>query len=437
MGKKFTYSILTFVIFFAGYKNASAQITITKSNMPVASDTIIYSTSNDSIDVSDTGANKTWDYSHVTPVSQDTYKYVTPSSASILYALQFSGDVALNVKTAGLTGEYQFYKTTTSQYSQQGLGITIPGLGIPTSIPYKSPDIIYNFPLKYGSKPDSASFYGSTTIATFTINFTGKRINTVDGWGTVKTPYKTYNCIRVKSVVHEIDSLAGQGINRDRIEYKWLSTSELIPVFEASVPTGTAAAGMTLTYRDGYKDIVNPNGPVIAFSVPDTNVFVKDTVKFTNKTTGAFRYTWVITPSTFTYVTGSTDTSKNPKVIFNAVGFYTVSLNATGIGGTNYLTKKSYINATHNTGIEPIKGISQLQLYPNPTTNDILVNIGSNINGSIIYSIISASGKTVNSGTLVTNNGLTHLSIKDYAPGLYLIRVQNGDEVFEGRVVKE
>jgi len=440
MGKRFFYIILAFALFFTGYKNASAQITITKSNMPVAGQNYIYSTSNDSVDVSATGADTTWDFSKITPVSQDTYKYVSPSSASILYTLQFSGDAALNIKIQGLKGSYNFFKTTTSQYTSQGLGITVPVVNLPTSIPYTSPDVIYNFPIKYGNTADSASFSGSTTISTFTIKFAGKRTNIIDGWGKVITPHKTYNCIRIKSIVKEIDSLAGQGINRDRIEYKWLSTTEQIPVFEVVVAAGVAGTGstQTITYRDSFKNVVNPSGPVVGFDVPDTNVFINDTVTFSNTTTGAINYSWVITPSTFTYGTGSTATTKNPKIIFDKVGLYTVSLNATGIGGTNYLTKKNYINATHNSGIETISyGVKELQLYPNPCADEVKINIGSSLSGSVIYSIMNASGKIVNTGSVTSNNSLVNLNMKNFAPGLYLIQMQNGDQVFEGRVVKE
>ena len=440
MGKRFFFIILTFVMFLAVFKNASAQITISKSNMPAAGQNYIYSTSNDSIDVSATGADTTWDYSQGTPVSQDTYKYVSALKASPIYALQYSGDAALSIKMAGLKGAFEFFNASTSQYTSQGLGITIPGIGLPTAIPYSKPDVIYNFPLKYGNKPDSASFYGLTTISTFTIKFEGKRFNIVDGWGKIITPYKTYNCIRVKSIVKEIDSFAGQGINRDRIEYKWLSTSEHIPVFEVVVGAGATGGGptQTITYRDSFQNVVNPNGPVVDFNVPDTNVFTKDTITFNNTTTGALTYSWVITPSSFSFSTGSTATTKNPKIIFNNVGFYTISLNATGIGGTNYLTKKNYINATHNSGIETISAsINELQLYPNPSSNEVILNLGTTLNCNNLVSIISASGKTVYSGTIAANNGQPRLSLRDFAPGLYLIRIQNWEQVFEGRVVKE
>jgi len=438
MKVKLLLKILIFGFFVAQFRFVSGQITITKSNMPVAGQNYIYTTSDDSIDVSATGADTAWDFSQITPVSQDTYKYVSAAKANILYSIQFSGDVALNEKIQGLTGAYQFFNTAATEYTQQGLGVTLPVIKIPVSIPYTSPDVIYRFPLTYGKK-DSASFTGTTTLTSgVTIKIVGKRINLVNGWGKVITPYKTYSCIRVVSFVEEIDSFLGTAINNSRIEYKWLSTSEQIPVFEAVVPKGTAGGGMTLYYRDSFHNVVNPNGPVVGFSVPDTNVFINDTVTFNNTTSGALTYSWDITPSTFTYVTGSTTASKNPQIIFNKSGLYTVSLNATGIGGTNYLTKTDYIDATHNSGIEPMdNAINELELYPNPCLDNVQVNIGQKIIGNDLCSIINASGKIVYSGTVNMSNGLTNISLKDCVPGLYLIRIQDGEKVFEGKVVKE
>ena len=54
-------------------------------------------------------------------------------------------------------------------------------------------------------------------------------------------------------------------------------------------------------------------------------------------------YNWSITPSTFTFVNGSSNFSKFPEVIFNAAGQYTVTLGATNTFGTGTLTKTTYI----------------------------------------------------------------------------------------------
>src|ERR1700693_4097832 len=87
-----------------------SQVTVTSKYFPVAGKNYIYSTSADSIDFTKTGANYSWDFSDITAVSQDTFKYLSPSAANILYAFAFSGDVALDLKNPGIKG-YGFYKT--------------------------------------------------------------------------------------------------------------------------------------------------------------------------------------------------------------------------------------------------------------------------------------------------------------------------------------
>ena len=428
--------LLCGMIFFT-VVGLKAQITITKSNMPLAGQNYIYSSSTDSVDVTTTGANKTWDFSGVIPTSQDTYKYVAAAKANILYALSFSGDAALEIKTAGLTGAYDFFKTTASEYTQAGLGITIPVINVPTPIVYSSPDVIYRLPLTYSDK-DSASFAGSATISSFSIKIAGKRINIVDGWGTIKTPYKTYSCIRVKSIVHEEDTFLTQGIKNDRIEYKWLSKSENIPVFE-SVVTANATGGGTsqaLYYRDSFKNIVNPNGPVVAFDAPDTNLFLNDSVQFNNMTTGALRYTWVISPSTYSFVAKTTDTSKKPYVKFSAYGLYTVSLNALGLGGSNNLTRTKYISVTHNTGIDPANNENDaLKIYPNPANGEVYLHFSNGLNGNTAnISLANIFGQTILQQTVAPGQTNTHLSLSGMAPGVYFVIYNNGGQNYTGKV---
>ncbi len=440
MKTKLKILILMSLGYLLSISRVSAQITISKNNMPVAGQNIIYSTSNDSIDITKTGADTTWDYSYITPVSQDTYKYVTPKTAGSVYSLLFYGDVGLNISFGGQKGGYEFYKTSATQYTTVGVGISIAAVPIPLSISYSPADVIYRFPVKFGNR-DTSTFEGSTTISNFTVKIQGKRFNVVDGWGTIITPYKTYNCIRVRSIVKEIDSIFGTAVDNSRVEYKWLSTKEQIPVFEAVVTNGIQGlgGGMTITYRDSYKNIINPNGPVVDFNVVDTNVLTRDSVLFNNTTTGGLRYTWVIKPTTFTFAGGTNNTSKNPYVIFNAPGLYTVSLNAIGLGGSNYLTKTDYINVTHNATIEENAiSLSALKLFPNPTSGEIMIQADRiSKNKSLNISVFNTTGKVVYASALKQVNGYIQLNLSSLSKGLYLIRIYSDSQLFEGRVIKE
>jgi len=434
MKNKLILRVLLLSIIVLTTNLVKAQVTITSASVPSSAENIIYSSSNDSIDVSVAGANQAWDFSKITPTSQDTYKYAKPTG---LYQLSFFGDLSLNLNIAALKGAYSFFKTTSTEYYQAGMGITLPTVNIPTAIPFNTPDVIYHFPVKYGNV-DSSTYSGSATlIAGLTITIIGKRVNTVDGWGTVKTPYKTFNCLRIKSVVTETDSLVGTAIDNSRIEYKWLATNEQIPVMEAVVTNNPATGStMTLNYPDSFRNIVNPNAVHPGFYVADTNVYInQDTVKFIDTTKRAFTYAWNITPSTFKYVGGTTDTSKNPKVVFNAVGLYTVGLTANGLTSGS-LTKKNYINAIHNSGIVQIYENHGLSIYPNPTSGDLFLHLSGNLNtDKAEISVTNIFGQTMLQKTVGAGQNDVKLLLNGFSSGVYLVKCQVGEESFVEKVV--
>lgn len=102
---------------------------------------------------------------------------------------------------------------------------------------YSQPERLYKFPLTENSTPDS-------TTSTITVqypdvayfNLLRKRVNSVDGSGTLMTPFGTFNTLRVKSVIYERDSLyldslsLGVPVIRNIIEYQWLSPDFPVPV---------------------------------------------------------------------------------------------------------------------------------------------------------------------------------------------------------------
>jgi PKD repeat protein len=438
MKRQLIYAYLSFGLFFVSVNSADAQVVIKSNMMPAAGQNIIYTTSNDSIDLSLTGPNTNWDFSGIAPVSQDTFKYLSPTKANPLYTLSFYGDVALEVKTGGLTGLFDFFKTSTADYRAEGMGFTIPVLKVPTPITYDRPDIVYHFPLSYTSKPDSCVFSGTATVSGFSIKILGKRVNTVDGWGTIKTPYKTYNCIRVKSVVQELDTFLIAAVNNSRVEYKWLTTTEQIPVMEAIVTRNATTGKLTtvLHYRDSYKVIVNPNGPVVDFDVPDTNVMTNDTVAFNNMTTGALAYNWTIIPAKYTTVAGAGTTSKNPKVIFTAPGVYSVSLSATNISGSNTLIKKNYIVVSHNTGISTNVIDNGMVLYPNPAKGGFYLHFNSIQNpGITILNVSNIFGQTILQKTINSRQNDEFIDLNGLSPGVYQVRCQNAGKSYLDKIV--
>jgi hypothetical protein len=231
---------------------ADAQITIVSGDMPVAGDTFRISNAATStpIDLSLTGTNYTWDFSNLTPISQTVDSFVSVSSTGIFYILTFSfGANAANVVQKGgdfaalpqfqVSDVYSFYNRSASSYRQVGLGGTVSLVPTPLPITFGNQDTIYKFPMNYGNQDSCDSDYGISLAGLGAYQAYQKRVNNVDGWGTVITPYGTFNALRIVAELTGTDSLyldtLGQGFNLTRPltrEYKWLANGEGVPVIE-------------------------------------------------------------------------------------------------------------------------------------------------------------------------------------------------------------
>lgn len=84
--------------------------------------------------------------------------------------------------------------------------------------------------------------------------------------------------------------------------------------------------------------------PVAAFSASTTTPCIGSTVTFTDASTNSpTSWAWTFSPTTVTYVGGTSASSQNPQVQFNAAGSYTVTLVATNAFGNDNEIKTAYI----------------------------------------------------------------------------------------------
>jgi PKD repeat protein len=108
--------------------------------------------------------------------------------------------------------------------------------------------------------------------------------------------------------------------------------------FTAKGTNGTPVHKRTATIR--------ARAPIVNFTASSTTPEVGQTVTFLDLSNpAATAWNWSITPNTYSYVNGTSNTSMNPQVQFNSAGTYSVSLLATNASGTGSLTKPNYINA--------------------------------------------------------------------------------------------
>jgi hypothetical protein len=250
------------------YLPLNAQITIESSDMPSQGDTVRISTSlnPDFSDYTETGEDFFWDFSQMVAAYQTVDTFVSPLETPPIYQLffAFSSNLAnrylrdLPIPDFELTDIFYFYENSNSKFTNVGYAASINGIPIP--IKFDNPDVLYRFPLEYGDIDSSASHFefGVDNFGYLLIDKTRK--NTVDGWGTVTTPFGTFDVLRIKSDVHEFDSIyvdsLQMGIPLDRYytEYKWMAKDQKEPVVQI---TADFTGGLVVTYRDSVRMVYN------------------------------------------------------------------------------------------------------------------------------------------------------------------------------------
>jgi PKD repeat protein/photosystem II stability/assembly factor-like uncharacterized protein len=132
------------------------------------------------------------------------------------------------------------------------------------------------------------------------------------------------------------------------------SSTEKNPTDIVYLATGTFDVTLTVTNPEGSDTKTIPGYITVGSSIlPDVNFIASDSiicdggeVAFTDLTTNCpTAWNWQITPSSFTWLNGTNQSSQNPEVSFNAHSTYTVTLTVTNNSGSSTLTKSDYIHA--------------------------------------------------------------------------------------------
>ena len=265
-----------------------------RSCAPLAGDTPRYNRvinpGNLSFVLNQTGASRTWDLTN-NLVSNESkierfvnatqtpyfllfgnYGKKTADSSSLFEFLGLPPQLpipGLDTLNLPLTNLYDFYNLNNNRWAKTAQGVGL--LGLPLPVFYSDPDEILAFPLRYGDR-DTSTFAFSINVPTIAeIRREGQRFSTVDAWGTLRTPYGQFPCLRVRSRVTITDSilLAGSapvGLpTRTEIETSWYTNENnergpLLRIVERSLlffpPTIQEA-----WYRDRYRAPLPPPPP--------------------------------------------------------------------------------------------------------------------------------------------------------------------------------
>jgi hypothetical protein len=266
-----------------------AQIIISSGDMPVPGDTLRRSNTFvlDGIDYLSAGPDQTWLFDELTVVSQQVDTFVNVSETPSLYQIFFNNQfiypdykatVAQKLTSfsgiPGLTLEdtYLFIKNTDEEIREVGYGVTLDGIPLP--IQFQQIDTIFRFPLEYGDIDSAHSMFQVDVPDLGFLLMSKSRRNTVDGWGTLTTPYGEFQTLRVKTEITEYDSLysdslgVGIPVIRNYIEYKWLANGYHEPLL---VVTDEAGIGVTASYIDSVRstflEVPRVRKPEFSFNV--------------------------------------------------------------------------------------------------------------------------------------------------------------------------
>lgn len=374
-----------FAVFFtviACLFSATAQITVDQNDFASAGATVYLANAqiNPFLNFASTGANHTWNFSTLRSNGQQQVNYLNVASTNGVYAF-FYADVFFNPNRAnlalagsdipfnqvlGIANPYTFYYKNGNMYKKVGYGGELAGLPAPLAL--TTPDTVYRFPMNFGNTSSSFSNYAITLPGVATSIYSQTRNTTIDGWGSLTTPYGTFNVLRSKSEIFGSDSVGldslnfGANIPRQKVtEYKWIAKGEDVPLLQINTTTlfGTEIITQIL-FKDNRLSITatGVNGTLC----PGAQVTVDYTA------TGTFN------PSAFlqagnkftAQLSNSSGSFANPVNIGNVTatgsGAITVTVPGAVAGGSGY-----YIRITSTSPADTSAVFGPLTIHPNPT----------------------------------------------------------------------
>jgi hypothetical protein len=267
-------NILTAIVLIAFATVSKGQVTINSADLTNSGDQFAISTGAafTGMDPALTGANYTWDYSLLTSSSQTIDTIFDEASTGSLLSLYFIDNSfnpnrsnqcrhgnSFSAGQVNVSDVWDFFYNSSVSYTQPGYGAIVNGAPLP--IAFTPKDIIYEFPMTYNSTNVSPSGYTLDLTSTLGIYYSVEktRTNLVDGWGTITTPYGTFDALRVMSTIVEIDSFyidsLGVGFATPPIttvQYKWLSPGKGVPVLQINTAGGGIVTG--ISYLDSMQN---------------------------------------------------------------------------------------------------------------------------------------------------------------------------------------
>lgn len=284
------HTLLPLLVLLALGASAQQPITITRTDMPNVNDTFRLSVSDNLlgiIDLNDTGADREWNYATLPVYTQRPEGFVdpvfgTPLAYNITFSNFFDPEYFATIAAPNPLGSqqfgfgpvqmedvYDFFRETNGFFANVGMGATINN--VPVTSKMQPRDIIYRFPMEFGSADESFSQFGFDVPGFGHYGQKMLRINTVDSWGTLSTRFGTFEALRVYTELLRTDTVSLQGFGFDQqrpkeFEIKWMGKNQGIPLLRVS---GQFLFGQMVVNEVVFLDSVRGFTPAGPFEEPE------------------------------------------------------------------------------------------------------------------------------------------------------------------------
>jgi hypothetical protein len=189
---------------------ATAQITVNSGHFMNAGESVLIG-----IDTAPTightaaGANQTWNYSDLSDYESDNLAF----GAHTWYA-GYQHFPTANLGSVDGDGFSSFFRKNDLAFDLLGVYGDIFGDGQPVPVSFAPEYRLLTFPSTYGTEFSNTSVLTLTIPADFpfetiTVKVTFERESLIDSWGTITTPFGTFNTIRQRMFEVQSDSVWG------------------------------------------------------------------------------------------------------------------------------------------------------------------------------------------------------------------------------------
>jgi hypothetical protein len=424
------YLILALFIFFTSLF-CHAQIVIDQGDMPVAGDTLRVSVTNlVPSGYQLTGLDTTWNFSALEALSQrvDTFLNVsvTPLEYQFFFVLQGGANLASPRSASFFPGipvseGFTFFKKSAGAYEDLGTAFKVEGFPFPAK--YDIPDKQYAFPMNPGDSWASVASFGITIPGLIAYSTERNRSSVVDGWGTLITPFGSFQTLRVKSEILQHDSVyidslqTGFPFNRIITEYKWLGKNQGIPLLVVSEEGGFSTA----VYRDIYRMSAQS---LTVYLGNDTAVLKGQPVTLTAIVTGGtppYQIWWNTLDSGSTLTVTVEETKTYSVIVIDAV--------------QNFGFADIVVSVKYPPGMDE-QGKQQLHVFPNPSGGLVTIQIPADrISGSM--QVFTPQGSLMASVPVENEANRMTADLSFLAPGVYFLRISSDDQTFFGKFIRK